>query len=88
MLDAITSTTTRVGWTAGGGLEYAFSDNWSVKGEFLHVDLGGTYDVGVPCVVGCAVANDLIVHHKYTDNIARGGINYRFGAAPVVSAKD
>lgn len=26
---------TRAGWTAGGGLEYALSRNWSVKAEYL-----------------------------------------------------
>ena len=30
-------------------------------------------------------ATDIVVHHKYTDNIARFGINYRFGAAAVLA---
>src|SRR5262249_14461287 len=29
----------RMGWTAGGGLEYAFTDNWSLKAEYLFLDL-------------------------------------------------
>ena len=70
--------------TAGGGLEYAFADNWSAKVEGLHVDLGGTYDTGIPCVGICAAATDIVVHHKYTDNIARFGINYHLGA-PVIA---
>ena len=28
-----------MGWTAGGGAEYAFSPNWSVKAEYLYFDL-------------------------------------------------
>ena len=28
------------GWTVGGGIEYAFLDNWSAKIEYLYVDLG------------------------------------------------
>lgn len=28
------------GWTIGGGFEYAFSPSWSLKGEYLFVDLG------------------------------------------------
>ncbi|WP_448950785.1 outer membrane protein [Labrys neptuniae] len=33
-------TETRVGWTAGAGLEYAIDNNWSVRGEVRYVDLG------------------------------------------------
>jgi outer membrane immunogenic protein len=32
--------TTKVGWTAGLGAEAMLSANWSVKGEWLHIDLG------------------------------------------------
>lgn len=28
------------GWTVGGGVEYAFTDNWTVKAEYLYADLG------------------------------------------------
>ena len=28
------------GWTAGGGMEYAFTDRWSVKAEYMHFELG------------------------------------------------
>jgi opacity protein-like surface antigen len=31
---------TKVGWTAGVGVEYAFMGAWSVKLEYLYVDLG------------------------------------------------
>ncbi|MGH6801633.1 MAG: outer membrane protein, partial [Methylocella sp.] len=30
----------RVGWTAGGGLEWLFAPNWSAKVEYLYYDLG------------------------------------------------
>jgi outer membrane immunogenic protein len=33
-------TNTRPGWTAGGGLEWMGSPNWSVKAEYLYYDLG------------------------------------------------
>jgi outer membrane immunogenic protein len=29
----------RMGWTAGGGVEYAFMPNWSAKLEYLYTDL-------------------------------------------------
>ncbi len=31
---------TRVGWTAGAGVEYAVDQNWLVRGEVRYVDLG------------------------------------------------
>jgi outer membrane immunogenic protein len=31
---------TYFGWTAGAGLEVAINQNWSVKAEYLHADLG------------------------------------------------
>jgi outer membrane immunogenic protein len=34
------TSSTRVGWTAGAGLEWMFMPSWSVKVEYLHYDLG------------------------------------------------
>jgi len=34
----------RVGWTAGGGVEYAWSPQWSAKFEYLYSDVGGYRD--------------------------------------------
>jgi outer membrane immunogenic protein len=31
---------TRTGWTVGGGLEYAVTDNWLVRGEVRYTDFG------------------------------------------------
>lgn len=30
----------RTGWTVGGGVEYAFTNNWSGKAEYLYSDFG------------------------------------------------
>jgi outer membrane immunogenic protein len=36
------------GWTAGGGIEYAFARSWSVKVEYLHYDLGSMTYASTP----------------------------------------
>lgn len=70
------NTTTRTGWTVGGGLEYAFANNWSAKLEYLFVDLG-SFDTIIPSSA-LGAPDSTTVHHKYTDNIARVGLNYQF----------
>jgi outer membrane immunogenic protein len=66
----------RAGWTAGGGIEWAFAPAWSVKGEYLHVDLGTVNHndlcAGVVCTAGVPL------HHRIREDVARIGVNYRF----------
>ena len=63
---------TRVGWTAGGGVEAAFAPNWSGKVEYLYVDLGSghLYDIvpGVPETV------------SFDAHVVRLGVSYHFNA--------
>ena len=63
---------TRAGWTVGGGLEVALPGNWSVKAEYLHVDLG-SFNCGTSC--GPTPTNNVSMH----DNVVRAGVNYHFG---------
>jgi outer membrane immunogenic protein len=55
---------TRFGWTAGGGVEAALTDNISAKAEYLYMDFGDD-DIG-----GTSV--DLDAH------TVKGGLNFRF----------
>jgi outer membrane immunogenic protein len=72
---ATNSTTATVwGWTVGVGTEYMLDPNWSVKGEFLYVDLG-THSFLNP---GFALANAAPVDTRVRDYIARIGVNYKF----------
>ena len=72
------------GWTAGAGLEWAFADNWTVKFEYLFVDLIGNsscnhgYSCGYDVVTGATVqgANNSL---KFNENIVRVGVNFKFG---------
>ena len=75
--NAATSNNTQTGWTAGGGLEWMFLPNWSLKGEYLHVDLGNvTY---TSANSSAAFPLSTISHsHKFTEDIGRAGINWHF----------
>jgi len=69
---------TKSGYAAGAGLEYAFSQNWSVKVEGLYVNLGSTTP-GVFAVDGSGRAYS-DAGRKFENDLAIGrvGINYRF----------
>jgi hypothetical protein len=74
---ALTSTNTLTGWTVGAGLEWQFAPAWSVKAEYLYVDLGsrsGTIVYNYPV----ANTSSLTTTVKERDNIARVGLNYMF----------
>lgn len=80
----------RVGWVAGVGAEYAFAPNWSVKAEYLYVDLGTqTYRSPLvaavaPSAVGPGYSWSTSVRDR--ENIVRVGLNYKLNwAGPVVA---
>ena len=58
------------GWTIGGGLEYAVTNNWSIKGEYLHDDFGQS-DVTL-----ANTTSRFRIHS--TDDAIRFGVNFRF----------
>ena len=61
-----------VGWTAGGGVEYAINDRWSFATEYLYVDLG--YKNYVVNFSGGEVMN-VSLGQKF--NSVRAVLNYR-----------
>jgi outer membrane immunogenic protein len=79
---------TRVGWTVGAGAEYALMNGWSIKGEYLHVDLGSssvtstnlTSDNGAFAFPASVFTHSI----DWRWDIARVGLNYKFGG-PVVA---
>ena len=68
----------RVGWTIGGGVEYAVTNNWTIKGEYLYADLGSS-NFSTP-VATVADFNGLVAsgHISYNASIFRAGVNYKF----------
>ncbi|MGD9784779.1 MAG: outer membrane protein [Hyphomicrobiaceae bacterium] len=69
---SITGSDTATGYVLGGGLEWALSNNWTAKAEYLYIDLADTRITGVDAA-GPATANfDNTMHN------VRFGINYKF----------
>ena len=60
---------THVGWVAGLGAEYQYSDNWSAKFEYLHMDF--------PTFNG-HTSTDLAYSFQNSADVIRVGINYKF----------
>jgi outer membrane immunogenic protein len=59
------------GWTVGAGLEWALTDYWSAKAEYLYIDFGNGPTIALTPAVN-------FVSGKMTDNIVRLGVNYHF----------
>lgn len=69
---------TRFGYTVGAGLEYAITNNWSAKVEYLYYDLGKT-NYTSPQVAGVAIPGVFgTTKAENRGNLVRAGINYRF----------
>jgi outer membrane immunogenic protein len=69
---AETFSTLRYGWTAGGGIEYGLAENWTVRVEYLFVDLQ-TLNYTFPLAnINQATPNESV-------NVVRGGLNFKFG---------
>jgi len=68
-LGSATWEVTHGGWTAGAGIEGAVTRNVSWKIEYLHLDTGSFSTT----LFGVVPANV-----RLTDDIARGGLNWRF----------
>jgi len=70
---AFSQSKTKTGWTLGGGVEGALAGNWTWKAEYLYLDLGS--DSGS---VSDNFGGTVSWNTKFTDNIVRAGLNYRF----------
>jgi outer membrane immunogenic protein len=70
---------TQTGFAVGGGLEYLFNPNWSLKAEYQYMDLGSKRLLGTPGFVGFSTNPLDTAFHT-----VRAGVNYHFGG-PVVA---
>ena len=94
----ISGPSTRVGYTLGGGGEWMFAQNWSLKVEYLYYDLGSVVGAGFSTPIAGPSGSNIpagtpiytIAHNTRTrlnGHIVRAGLNYHFnwGSAPVVA---
>jgi outer membrane immunogenic protein len=66
-------TSTRNGWTAGGGIETSLSRNWTQKTEYLYIDAGTTNFLAVPFTTPHPTS------FRNEFHVIKTGLNYRFG---------
>jgi outer membrane immunogenic protein len=79
---AASATSTRYGWAAGAGWEIMATQNWTIRAEYLYVDLG----VQSLSATTAAFAPPLTFtsSNQFRANMLRIGFNYTFGG-PVVA---
>jgi outer membrane immunogenic protein len=70
---------TRTGWAAGAGVQYAVTNNLFAKVEWLHYDLGTSSITSPEILNGATQPFGLISNIKTNGNIARFGMDYKFG---------
>jgi len=71
-LDSASTSGWQTGWTVGGGLEYAMTNNWTVRVEGFYVDLGTTTAISSNPYSTCRFG------FKNSYLLGRLGLNYKF----------
>lgn len=79
-----TGSDSRATWALGGGIEYALTNNWTIKGEYLYIDPRQTLNAcGLATIGGGRFCWSHDVPGLHT---AKLGLNYKFSwAGPVVA---
>lgn len=72
--NGISKSKTKAGWTIGAGAEYAITNNWTLKSEYLYTDLGKT------TLVNFVDEDDygFNLKNKVNFHTVRVGLNYKF----------
>jgi outer membrane immunogenic protein len=74
------------GWVLGAGAEYRLTQNWMLRGEYLHIEFdnfggNGLIACNAPGVGNCAAGgNTVLFNHtvKFREDIGRVALSYRF----------
>jgi outer membrane immunogenic protein len=74
-----TSSETQTGYALGGGVEYALTNNLTLKGEYLYVDLGRSSTTATYIGSGATAVTDTFSTRNNTEfSVARAGLNWKF----------
>jgi outer membrane immunogenic protein len=71
---------TQLTWAAGGGIEYAINDDWSVKGEYLYLATRENYRYSATASTNVAYT---VSHTDPGLHTGKIGLNYRWGGPAV-----
>lgn len=75
----------KTGWTLGAGFEALIASNWTIKAEYLYMDLGevsaGPVLTTQVLLLGGAITSSFDTS-RFRDHIVRIGLNYQFGYRP------
>ncbi len=83
---SITDSTTRLGWTLGGGFEAMLGGNWIARGEYRYADFGTWSPTDVRTCISPGTGGCTLTAQTVTDSIhvrthtATFGVAYKFGA--------
>jgi outer membrane immunogenic protein len=72
------SSNIKVGYAIGGGVEYALTRNFTLKGEYLYYDLGKVSGQTSPLTNAAPPPINFSVSQKVSGHIVRAGVNYKF----------
>jgi outer membrane immunogenic protein len=78
LLNATSRDSTRAFYVAGGGIEWAWFDKWTMKAEYLYLGLNETFAVCGPG--GGTSAGSSFCSNRSLDGVHTGkfGLNYKF----------
>jgi outer membrane immunogenic protein len=79
---------TRVGWTVGGGIEYAVTNNWSVRAEYRYTAFGHSTIYADSFYAPILGASGAYLNRNFNENRVQVGFSYKFDTAapaPVVA---
>ena len=66
------------GWAAGGGAEWAFLRNWTVRAEYLHLQFDGVTEDRSKSGFFPSLFITTHVSSNVSINLMRVGLNYQF----------